>query len=401
MDEKPENKATAAAGNVEPLPAMTPEDAFVRQMFGQYYSQRASQIVFPPAVESREFGAGWRNKIDFRHKSFGGERDLTEFLVRAAPFYISYSTARYSLPAARPMEKKMFLGADIAFDLDKPREVPEHEHNSVFCSICFGCTRADAVLFVEEFLFGDFGFSEKDVLLNFSGSKGFHFHIRSPAVEQLSSNGRKQLCDYAAALNVSTDFLFEKKKFGTRKNDYALAGPSLQDGGWKSRAYQEISTLLQSADEEALKAEGLSSKKAKLLLEKKEVILQKIAVGDYGAPEGFEEFWRGVAQKAVANSRVELDTPVTFDLARLIRLPQTLHGDSGLVAKIVSRKELESFDPLRDAVAFPKGAVGVTPLQDVELEYFGKQVLLKAGERQPCPLGLAIMLLRKGKAKLG
>jgi DNA primase small subunit len=46
----------------------------------------------------------------------------------------------------------------------------------------------------------------------------------------------------------------------------------------------------------------------------------------------------------------EVDEPVTSDIKRLIRLPYSLHGKTGLRVEKMTRDELEGFDPLRDAV---------------------------------------------------
>ncbi len=229
--------------NEQPFSLETRENVFARQKFREHYAGEGKTFVPPPSVGAREFGVGWEKKIDFRHKSFSGENELKDFLAREAPFYVSYSVARYSFPSARPMEKKNFLGADLVFDLDKPKQAPEHEHAEILCPTCLEKTREDAVLFLEDFLLDDFGFDEKEVQINFSGSKGYHFHVRSGAVQKLSSNGRKELCDYAAALGVSAEFdkgVFEKNSFGKRKDDFSLEGPASDSRGWKKKVYSFV-----------------------------------------------------------------------------------------------------------------------------------------------------------------
>jgi len=46
-----------------------------------------------------------------------------------------------------------------------------------------------------------------------------------------------------------------------------------------------------------------------------------------------------------------IDEPVTTDINRLIRLPGSLHGGTGLVVMPIDRGDLDAFDPLADAVA--------------------------------------------------
>jgi DNA primase small subunit len=49
-------------------------------------------------------------------------------------------------------------------------------------------------------------------------------------------------------------------------------------------------------------------------------------------------------------ARAETDEPVTSDIKRLIRMPSSLHGKSGLEVVPLTRDALEDFEPLRDAV---------------------------------------------------
>ena len=52
----------------------------------------------------------------------------------------------------------------------------------------------------------------------------------------------------------------------------------------------------------------------------------------------------------LSESEVVVGRQVTLDPYRLVRIPNTLHGETGLVAKPVKR--LESFNPAKDALAF-------------------------------------------------
>lgn len=381
----------------------SPENVFVRNKFREYYSGEGRKFLLPVEFTSREFGVGWEDKIDYRHKSFANENELRDYLAREAPFYISYSTARYSFPGARPMEKKNFQGADIAFDLDKPRSQPEHDHSTVMCEFCLEKTREDALLFVEEFLLDDFGLSEKEIQIVFSGSKGYHFHVHTPQVQKLSSNARKELCDYVAAYGVEAGKLFTEDKFGTRKADYSLLGPSFESKGWGAKVFTAIRKFVETAGEAKLKESGLSPQKTKLFLEKRTEILQKISSGRWSSPQGLEEFWKELAAKAISDKRVELDAPVSFDMARLIRMPGSLHGDTGLLTVTLSKNELSKFEPLKDAVVFKKGFVQVegTPfLAASRVSFMGQEFGVVSGLKTEVPEGLAVMLLRKGKAQL-
>lgn len=53
----------------------------------------------------------------------------------------------------------------------------------------------------------------------------------------------------------------------------------------------------------------------------------------------------------------KIDPSVTFDLSKLIRMPDSIHGSSGL--KVCHITNLEKFDPFRDAVVFGEKEVGI------------------------------------------
>src|SRR3989338_1665701 len=107
-----------------------------RRLLSEYFRNHyARNLRAPPSLEQREFGFGFDKKIDFRHKAFASARDFGSFVEREAPLYMSFSAAYYRFPDAQPMEKKEFLGADLAFDLDAHYD---HEgHNNLQCRHCF------------------------------------------------------------------------------------------------------------------------------------------------------------------------------------------------------------------------------------------------------------------------
>ncbi len=170
--------------------ALTPELLRVRAKFALYYEQHAPA---PSYVSQREFGAGFEKKIDFRHKAFSKPDDLQVFLKTEAPLFVSYSVARYEFPAARPVEKKHALAADLVFDLDNTYLNEAHPHGGLVCAYCLERSKQDAVRLCEDFLFNDFGFSKPETFLAFSGAKGFHIHVQGDAVSQLSREARRQL----------------------------------------------------------------------------------------------------------------------------------------------------------------------------------------------------------------
>ena len=62
---------------------------------------------------------------------------------------------------------------------------------------------------------------------------------------------------------------------------------------------------------------------------------------------------------ALKETAIHPDEPVTGDIHRLIRLPGSLHGKTGLIVKTLNRKELDKFDPYEIPIAFSNNLVKI------------------------------------------
>jgi DNA primase small subunit len=97
----------------------------------------------------------------------------------------------------------------------------------------------------------------------------------------------------------------------------------------------------------------------------------------------------------------EVDEPVTADIKRLIRLPGSVHGKSGLRVTPITRDELTDFDPLQYAVpeVYTDEPVKITMRRDASLNMKGQDFILK-GETE-VPEFLAIFLIGRKMADIG
>lgn len=172
-------------------------------LFRRYYQKAELPIS---GINEREFGFGdFEKKIAFRHYSFKDAASLKKYLVDKAPAFASYSSSLYQYPDARPMEKKAWKGSSLIFDLDASdlhlKCQAEHGRSWV-CQNCLDSVKAEAVKLIEEFLVPDFGFSEKEIKVNFSGNRGYHIHVYSDEIFHLNSQERKGISDYISGLNI-------------------------------------------------------------------------------------------------------------------------------------------------------------------------------------------------------
>ncbi|MFA5896230.1 MAG: hypothetical protein WC985_04925, partial [Thermoplasmata archaeon] len=106
----------------------------------------------------------------------------------------------------------------------------------------------------------------------------------------------------------------------------------------------------------------------------------------------------GVALDGIIQ-RGDTDEPVTSDIKRLIRLPSSLHGKTGLQVIPLTRDQVDGFRPLRDAVP-PTWTEEPVPLRlanEINLEIRGEAFNLAPGVND-VPQFLAIFLAARGLA---
>jgi len=382
---------------------------FLRKKFKEYYSE--NKIPAPLEIEQREFGTGTLDtKIKVRHKSFRTERDLWNYLRREAPFYISYSAAYYEFPENQPMLTKGWLGADLIFDLDIGMDFFDSEKLERI---------KDETLNLLDFLLSDFGFSKSDFEVNFSGSKGYHVHVFNEAVKCLGNEERREIVDYVAGNINFRDYL--------RVEGDKIFGPKKSDSGWPGRVYRGLYDLIRNSDKERLEGiKGIGDKKAELIYRDRERILGEIELGRYNyipdivtvdisyikTPDPnvkvpvIKKVSSPIVQKIIDEKAVktmaasDTDKMVTIDTSRLIRLPDSLHGGSGLIAKRVKIKDVEKFDPLTNAVAFGNEKIKINMGEKTpDFDLNGKRFRNLKGVVE-VPEYVGVYLLLKDKAEI-
>ena len=97
----------------------------------------------------------------------------------------------------------------------------------------------------------------------------------------------------------------------------------------------------------------------------------------------------------------EVDEPVTADIKRLIRLPGSVHGKSGLRVTPITRSQLTDFDPLQMAVPdeYSDDPVKITMRRPAQLDMKGEHFSLE-GETE-VPEFAAVFLIGRKMADFG
>jgi len=324
------------------------EASFMRSLFKSYYEGVAGDIKPPSSLERREFAFMLFGREEMlRHVWFRRAEELASFIRSEAPAHIYYSSAYYSSPWERDMELKGWVGADLVFDIDadhiptpckgehdrwecldcgaqgrglEPERCPScggrriKAHSFYLCARCLEAAKSEVIKLVEDFLIPDLGFSPREIHVAFSGRRGYHVHIESEAVRELDQYARRELVDYVKAVSLKPE------AHGYHHSiDSSPSPPTLNSPGWRGRIARGIYSIISGASREELRSMAPPVKRRA-----------------YG-----RSFWSRLVERAIKLQRCEVDERVTTDVRRLIRLPGSLHGDTGLIAKALSLNDLE------------------------------------------------------------
>ncbi|ATW86906.1 DNA primase small subunit [Halohasta litchfieldiae] len=335
---------------------------YLRGRFGDYYRQ--SSVELPPAANEREWGhIPWTpgtGTTMVRHQSQLDLGDVDDFLARESPRHAYFSAARYTDPSAGTMSKKGWQGADLVFDLDADHLPSIDPDESTYAEMLSACK--DALYRLLTFVEDDFGFD--DVSVVFSGGRGYHVHVRDPEIQDLDSDARREIVDYIRANELDTDGLIRIVSPGATNQRMLQT-----EGGWGRRVHREMvdiaEELREMDDDDAVdrltEIDGIGDGRAETILGALKANPDAIAEGNMeaGGP-GIRLLKDTLVERVVENQTAPIDEPVTTDTHRLIRLPKTLHGGSGLVVQPIDREDLDEFDPLVDAVPEAFGGQEIT-----------------------------------------
>ena len=397
---------------------------FVAEQFQRWYAQNSQTVQAPLEIERREFGfLTFHGRGMYRHIRLPTEGELQRYLRQNAPAHSYHSSSYYEDPTA-DMARKGWKGADLVFDLDADHfDLPcQKEHDKWVCRncgkqgaghppelcecgkaqfqtetwLCERCLQAakHETQKLLDILIQDFGANPEDLTTNFSGNRGYHVHDHSETVKPLEQHARREIVDYIMATGLEA----EHQGYSQRNRG---AKPVLAEGGWRGRTSRALYDYLSEATEKELK-EIVSGKAAQSIVAERGRLL-KVLTDKHPSnltPLIDPKSLQVILQKAVKLQASEIDTVVTTDIHRLIRLPNTLHGKTGWQVQTIPYGELPDYDPLRSAIAL-KGP-------PVKLE-FRKAPSIRIGETRygpysdetaELPLEAALFYLCKKGARL-
>lgn len=298
---------------------------WLKSLLNEYY-QKVEKLSIPPEISKREFGFGsLSKKVTVRHRAFTDAEELLSYLKREAPAHVNHSISRYAFPDNPDINSKVREATDLIFDIDVGDLKLKHPHDASWvCGDCFFALRQEAQKLLE-FLTDDFGFQRKEVSVNFSGSRGYHLRVKNDKVLKVGEEGRKEICGY-----ISLDM-----DLGTMIVEHGnlVYGPKIEHGGLRGRITRTVIKEVLSSD-----------------MPNKKHIAEQVKRGNWGAFPKFYGIKRIIAFAKKSAVKIPVDSKVTTDPSHMIRMPDTIHGGSMMLARTVD--DLDSFDPLNSCFVF-------------------------------------------------
>ncbi len=402
---------------------------FVCQKFSEFYSNPSTDIPTPTSMDQREFAfLLFKERAMVRHKSIPRIGELRSFFNKSVPSDVYHSCAYYENPEAS-MAKKGWLGADLVFDIDADH-IPtlcDKIHDEWVCGKCglggrgvvpescptcggakfdaktWPCERCidsakDETVKLVDILETDFGLSESDIQVFFSGHRGYHVYVETKSIASLDSSARKEMVDYITGLGLN---LSKTGKGGSNEKTSSKAF-GLHEFGRYGRLKRDMRGFIEVATKDDLMKAGIRGVASTAMLQYRKQVLERcIEKGLWDSVRGIgDETWFKLAAYLIGLEVSKIDTVVTTDTHRLIRMNGTLHGKTGLLKIEFPAKRLGDFDPFREAIAFKNGTVEVLISSAPEFR-IGEQTFGPCkNKRIELPTAAAVLLILKNRAEV-
>lgn len=395
--------------------------AYLRGRFRDHYRRKRrsgdgsdgsrDDFPLPPDPGAREWGyIPWTDGSTrmVRHQSLLELGEVGDFLRRERPRHVYFSAGRYDDPGADDMDAKGWRESDLVFDIDAdhlPGVDPQRDAYGEMLA-----RGKDELRDLLDILMADFGF--EDLTAVFSGGRGYHVHVRDERVRDLGREARREIVDYVLASDADVESITRPEVVG---GDIGRSTPAenriLQtDGGWGRRVHERISEFVAEleslTDDEAIdrlvEFDGIAENTAEGILNAVRNNDAEFKRGNVDVHQGTYKLAKTLAAEVFDSESAAVDEPVTTDLRRLIRLPGSLHGGTGLEVTRVPLDDVESFDPLVDAVAdtFVGHEVTVEVTEPGSVSLRDESFRLPEGDVS-VPEYVAVFLMASGRAEKG
>ena len=283
--------------------------------------------------------------------------------------------------------------------------------------------KKEMINLLDSFLYNDLGFDEKDVGIYFSGGRGYHAHIELNDVTGLGSHERREIVDFVTSNGLDIDRVFRQENVvrsvvnvkGQERNNISTFRtiPPEDSGGWWLRMRNGLKDVVNDVCDQDTKdlkrtypsIKSMSPKTIEFyrddLIKSRDVIFVNNRMATL--KKGTQDMLIKIMKEDVAyRLSGEVDEPVTADIKRLIRLPGSLHGKTGLKVMPITRDELNGFDPLLDALpeSYTSDPITVNVKRKTDIRINGERFDLDIGVTE-VPEYAAVFLVGRRIADIG
>lgn len=346
-----------------------------RELYCQHYERHPLLVERP---ERREIALQlWGTPgPSSRHQYYQNTEDLKADLVRQGNVCAVFSSVAYYEDAqVKAPSKKGYLGADLVFDIDLPIEGSRYDWMYTAC---------DATLDLVKVLTDELGFSEESLVVDFSGSKGFHITVNDDSLKDMPKEDRAHLIQYILGEKVDRSLLGEQK------------------GGWSARYEAYKARLGQVCCDDKVTNEAILSKVFNLPQVHAKKLGDLLSKSSNRAAmkgsrlklsDAAEKSLTGVFFRAEKAKFSGVDKQVTVDKHRIFRIPGSIHPKTGFVSTRVLLSDLSEPDQVFEKIKVAGGLDEVTvTLTEAKVENSDKVQIWAPGTYK-LPRWLALHLL--------
>ena len=310
------------------------------ELYTEHYENNTVMI---DEIERREIGfTPWgKTGVPLRNLYFPTIEHLSQDLVRRKRYGVFASISKYQDPLPRQASKRGLISTDLVFDIDQKVEGSRYNW---MCEICGVMSE------IVDMMTNDLGFPEDDLVIDFSGSKGFHITVDNKQYEPLTKSDRTSLLDYLRAENVD------------------LINLGTSSGGWHKRYTDFLSRIAalmgdeDKANEQRLLSMGVAKKWAKKLgnLLSSPTAREDMKASRLELEAGLEKSLKTLFISKQKERFSPIDTKITADLTRMFRVPGSIHPSTGLVSARLLLSDLSDPDELFEKIKAAGGLDMVT-----------------------------------------
>jgi DNA primase small subunit len=233
--------------------------------------------------------------------------------------------------------------------------------------------------------------------MNFSGNRGYHIHARDKSYQDIGTDERKEIVDYIMGIGLDYTAFFERDEALPKVK--ISKGPKPDEPGYRGRFAKAVVSAGEKERKEIHRGFGKD--------ENWKRFTDAVNSGNWNM-HSFKSTDELIARLAPVASTLGLksvntDAGVTQDLSKLIRVPDTIHGDTGLVAKRVGNFDsINKFEPFRDALVRTSESIKIKFIEDVPQLPLGGQSIgpFKKDEEKELNKSIGLFYVLKGSAEI-